>query len=49
MGKAVSSLCASCGSAASFDKDGVTITAVTDSFAAGHVDIDGLFEKSGFC
>jgi hypothetical protein len=38
-----------CGSDFLFVKDGVTFHMLVDSFAAGHVNIDGSFSESGFC
>jgi hypothetical protein len=39
----------SCGSASGVEVEGVTITSITDSFANGHINVNGSIEKSGFC
>src|SRR5581483_7622108 len=44
----VSDLPPTCGSG-SITVNGVTITHIADSFAAGQINIDGTLEKSGFC
>lgn len=49
LGTTVSNLPTSCGSSGGFDKDGATITSIADSFAQGHIDINGSITKSGFC
>lgn len=38
-----------CGSAAGFQTEGVTLTSIADHFTAGHINVDGTFMKSGFC
>ncbi len=52
-GEVLSSLIAflppSCGQAEGIVRDGVTITNISDSFASGHIDINGSFKKSGHC
>lgn len=40
---------ATCGSAGGFDTQGVTLTNLSDSFANGHINLDGAVDKSGFC
>jgi hypothetical protein len=45
----LSTLPTSCGAAASFDTHGVSVNSLSDSFAAGHIDINGSVSKSGFC
>lgn len=49
LGTSVSHLPGSCGPAGGFDKGGVTITSITDSFANGHININGGVSKSGTC
>jgi hypothetical protein len=39
----------SCGPAGGFDTQGVTVSNISDSFAKGHIDINGSVSKSGFC
>jgi hypothetical protein len=39
----------SCGPASSFETGGVSVNSITDSFANGHIDINGAVSKSGFC
>ena len=38
-----------CGPAGGFDTQGVTVNSISDSFAPGHIDINGSVSKSGFC
>jgi hypothetical protein len=38
-----------CGPSSGFDTQGVTIKSIADSFADGHINIDGSVSKSGFC
>jgi hypothetical protein len=38
-----------CGTAGSYEKDGVKLTRMADTFANGWIDINGTAEKSGFC
>jgi|GEM_PF-2666952 len=45
----VSSLPASCGGAAGLETGGVTLTNISDTFANGHINVDGTADKSGFC
>jgi len=44
-----SSLPPSCGSNTHFSTQGVTVKSITDSFATGHIDINGAVSKSGTC
>ncbi len=39
----------SCGSSSGLDVEGVTIKAITESFAEDCINVDGSFAKSGFC
>ena len=39
----------SCGSGGGIDRDGVKLTSISDTFAAGKIDINGTVEKSGTC
>jgi hypothetical protein len=43
------SLPISCGPSLGVESDGVTVHMLLDTFAAGHVNLDGNFSKSGFC
>ncbi|MBI5902012.1 MAG: hypothetical protein HZB84_00810 [Deltaproteobacteria bacterium] len=49
LGTDVAHLPGSCGSGGSFDTQGVTINSISDSFANGHIDINGSAAKSGTC
>ena len=49
LGTSVSHLPASCGPANSFNTQGVTVHNISDSFANGHIDINGSVSKSGTC
>lgn len=46
---AISKLPTTCGSSGGVQKSGVTVTNLSDSFANGHIDINGSLQKSGFC
>jgi hypothetical protein len=47
---AIATLPSCCGSAGSVeDNHGVQFTRICDTFADGHINIDGNFQKSGFC
>jgi hypothetical protein len=48
-GITVSQLPASCGTAGSFEQDGVKLTSIRDTFSNGAIDINGTVEKSGTC
>jgi hypothetical protein len=49
LGVAQSGLPATCGSSGGFATKGVMVERIADSFASGHIDIDGSVSKSGFC
>jgi len=49
LGASVSNLPGTCGPAAGFNKDGVTVTSLSDSFGQDHLDINGSVSKSGTC
>jgi hypothetical protein len=49
LGTTVSHLPGSCGPAGGFNTQGVTLNSLTDSFASGHINIDGSVDKSGTC
>ncbi|HEY3203987.1 MAG TPA: hypothetical protein VGL03_10035 [Thermoanaerobaculia bacterium] len=45
----VAELPPSCGSGGGIDRDGVTLTSISDTFADGRIDVNGTVEKSGTC
>lgn len=49
LGTSVNHLPPTCSVATGFNKSGVTITKIADSFANGHIDINGGVSKSGPC
>jgi hypothetical protein len=49
LGTDVGHLPGSCGQTGGFDTQGVTVNNISDSFANGHIDINGSVSKSGTC